>query len=121
MAGQHFMQHDPEAEDVGPMVDSLAARLLGRHVRRRAEYHAGLGLGRCACDGAGIATEHSHEFGEPEVDDLRVAVVGQHHVGRLQIPVDDAFVVRAREAFGDLDGEVDGSHGRQRSARDHVA
>ena len=39
-AGQHFVQHAAEGPDVGPLVDRLAARLLGAHVGGRAENHA---------------------------------------------------------------------------------
>ena len=34
LAGEHFVHHDPEGPDVGPLVDGLALRLLRRHVGR---------------------------------------------------------------------------------------
>ncbi len=56
------------------------------------------------------------ELRQPEVDDLRVAVVGDHHVGRLQIAVNQALLVRAAEALRDLDAEVERAF-RLRAAR----
>ena len=41
-AGQHLVQHAAKRPDVGLRVHALPARLLGRHVRRGAENHAGL-------------------------------------------------------------------------------
>ena len=40
LAGGELVEHDAEREDVGARVERFAARLLGRHVRRRAEDHA---------------------------------------------------------------------------------
>ena len=39
-AGQHLVQHAAERPDVRAPVHRLAARLLGAHVRRRAEDHS---------------------------------------------------------------------------------
>src|SRR5688572_12845823 len=41
LAAQHLVERDPEREEVAPAVDLLARELLGRHVRRRAQHHAG--------------------------------------------------------------------------------
>ena len=38
--GQHFIEHAAERPDIGSLVDRLAARLLGAHVRAGAEDHA---------------------------------------------------------------------------------
>jgi hypothetical protein len=42
-AGEQVIEHRAQAEHVGALVDHLAARLLGRHVRRRAHDRAGDG------------------------------------------------------------------------------
>ncbi len=59
--------------------------------------------------------ERAFDFGEPEVEDLDQTVFGQKEIVRLEIPVDDPFAVRRTETAADLNGEVDGFAGRQRS------
>ena len=46
-----------------------------------------------------------------------MAVFGQHHVRGLEIAMDDALAVSARERFRHLDGDLDGAARRLR----HVA
>ena len=42
-AAEHFVKHTAESKNVSAMVGRFAAHLLGRHVRWRAQQHAGLG------------------------------------------------------------------------------
>ena len=48
------------------------------------------------------------QLGEAEVEDLDAAVAGDEEVLGLQVPVDDALLVRGGEAVGDLERVVDG-------------
>ena len=83
-AGEQLEEKATGGVEVGPGVDGLALGLLGREVLRRADH--GLGLGhrrRGVGDGPGDA----------EVHDLDLATAGQHDVGRLDVPVDDAHPV----------------------------
>ena len=41
-------------------------------------------------------------FAHPEVGELDVALLGQHYVVQLQVPVDDALAVQEQEAQTDL-------------------
>ena len=43
-AAEQLVERHAQREEVGAPVDLLAGELLGRHVGRRAEHHAGLGL-----------------------------------------------------------------------------
>ncbi len=81
------------------MIDRVAAGLLRRHVDRCAQrralagqLHRG-GLGRAEIRRRRrVFLEH---LGKTEVEDLRVPVVGQEDVLRLEIAVDDARLVSA--------------------------
>jgi hypothetical protein len=107
-AGQHLEQHDAEGVDVAAAVELEAARLLGRHVRRRAHHLRPGGQIRVVAGRRG-------QLGDPEVDDLhRVpAAVAAHDedVGRLEIAVEDAGPVRRRQAARTL------RHDRERAGR----
>ena len=103
------------------MIDPLAARLLGRHVGGGAEHDPGIGARPVDADGRGVGPGGLHDLCETEVDDLGVAVVGDHDVGRLQIAVDDALLVCAREPFGDLGRERERARLRQRAAAERLA
>ena len=84
------------------MIDPLAARLLRRHVRRRAEHDARIRPWHVKTCGWRLRGGVLDELGEAEIDNLGVTVLGDHDVGRLQIAVDDALLVSAGQALGDL-------------------
>ena len=55
------------------------------------------------------------ELREAEVEDLDDAVLRDHHVLGLQVPVDDPGGVRLGEPVGDLAGDVEQTPGRKRA------
>ena len=55
-------------------------------------------------DGLPCGDRRLQRFRQSEVENLDVAVGGQLHVGRFQIAMDDAFLVRVFQSFGDLLG-----------------
>ena len=62
-AGEHFVEDDSERPDVRTLVNRLSPGLFRRHIRH--------GSQRCA----GSRKAHlPEEFGDPEVQDLRVAI-----------------------------------------------
>ena len=88
--GEQLVQDRADGEDVAPPVDDLPGDLLGRHVVERADQHAGLrhaGLG---------------DARDAEVEDLDRRRRLDHDVGRLDVAVDDARLVREAEAGAEL-------------------
>ena len=91
-AGQHVVEDKAERVDVGAVIDSLALRLLGRHVLERA--HDGTQRRRRAgC---------THRARDAEIHDQRAAVGRDHDVLGLEIAVHDADFVGGAEARRDL-------------------
>ena len=78
LPGEHLPEDDPHGEDVGAGVDLLPLRGLGREVAELALDDPGLAL-----------LELARRLGEAEVDDLHLAVLGDEHVGRRHVAVDD--------------------------------
>ena len=105
-----LVEHAAERPDVGPAIHRLAARLLGAHVGRRAEDRAGVGRMHAQRRrhrqrrGLRIALEH---LGEAEVEHLHLAVGRDLDVCRLQISVDDTFVMSGLQRIGDLPRHIE--------------
>jgi hypothetical protein len=59
-------------------------------------------------------------LGQPEIEDLHRSVRSDFDIRRLEVPMDDAFLVRRLERFGDLSGDRQSLFERKRSARDPV-
>ena len=103
-AEQHFVHNQSERIDIRAAVNRLAALLLRRHVLERAENGARRGIR----DGGGNAEVHDERVG------LITGAAG-HDVGRFQVPVHDARLVRGGESFGDVPREAQGARKRQLS------
>jgi len=93
---QHFEAYHPERPDIGARVDFCAVRLLRRHVRDGAD-----GGVRSRESQRGLLAVRQH-LGETEIQNLHVTVVRQHDVGRLQIAMHDAGVMRGAQSGGEL-------------------
>ena len=85
LTGEDLVEHEAERVDIAPRRDLVAGELLGRHVGRRAG-----------------ADRFARRAREPEVGDADLARAVEHHVGRLEIAVDDVALVRRGEAGADL-------------------
>jgi hypothetical protein len=107
LAGEHFVEHDAESPDVDALVDNFAARLLRRHIGGGAEDDA---HARGHCFSWGVGGERrcfTRPLGQAEIEHFDRAVGLDLDVARLQIPVNDAFVMRGFKRVRDLacDGE----------------
>ena len=104
-ARHHLEQHAAERPHVGTRVDLLPARLFGTHVRRRPEDGPDAAF-RPPCVGGGKALVSGRSpaarFRQPEVEHFHDAGGRHLDIGRLEIAMDDALVVRRLERFGDL-------------------
>jgi hypothetical protein len=118
-SGCHLVQDHPEGEKIGAWIKILTARLLGRHIRNRADRRADL-TGELLRGLQVVRTtlgQPRRQLGETEVEDLDVAAVGQKDVGRLDIAVQDAIDVRVLQRIRDLSAEVEQQGERQRVSR----
>ena len=102
---ERLVQTTPEGPDVGALIHSLASRLLRAHVGRRAENDPRLRLPSFGREQVGRGVSADRCFREAEVEELYAAVFRQLDIGRLEIPMDDPFVVGRRERFRDTSEE----------------
>jgi hypothetical protein len=102
-AGQQVVEGGAEAVDVTgrPQLVHLPRGLLRAHVLRRAEglarlrgrRAAGASRGQGGLGGVGDGLLVAQGLGQPPVHDQGLAVLAQHHVARLEVPVQDAPAV----------------------------
>jgi len=86
-AGRHPVEHAAEAEQVAALIDLLAGRLLGSHVRWRADHGPSLGQ-------VGVVAGST---GQAEIQDLDPALLAfQPKIGWLDVAVDQAMLVCCR-------------------------
>jgi hypothetical protein len=100
-AREHLVEQDAEGEDVAARVDRVAPGLLGRHVGERPHDRALEGAVAPAPRG-GVRVPRRREAGEAEVEHLHETALGQHDVAGLDVPVDDAVLVRVGEGLRHL-------------------
>ena len=103
------------------MVRRLPAHLLRRHVAYRTEDGSRLGpTDFQISDRRRAVRRPAHRLDqarEAEVEDLELPVAGDEEVLRLQVAVDDPFLVRRGQPQGHLQAVLDGFPRRQRLSR----
>jgi len=117
-AGECFVQHHAERVDIGAVADVFLAAgddLLGRHVLRRPEHHAGHRQPPLVA-----AAQHR----DPEVDDprdLRAGLVDlDDDVLGLEVAVHEAGGMRVLEPFEQLRDHRDHARACERALRDQI-
>ncbi len=65
---------------------------------------------------AAVISGARHAVRQAEIEQLHLAFRSQHDIARLQMPVNDAVLVRLFESGGDLDGDADQFHFGDRAA-----
>lgn len=107
-AREHFIKHDPEAEDVRVMIDGGGLLdLLRRHVSRRAELQSALRH-------ASRALLLARDFRDAKVGELWRARGVEQDVLGLAVAVQDAVVVGKLQRFANA------RHEQQRLLRRHA-
>ena len=108
---RHFVQDDSERPEIAADVGCATAEHLRREIRERATDPGELGVQferarrNLLVDG--------HQFGDPEIEDLRPPVGLHHHVCALQIAVRYSPVVGVSDCVGDLQRVVQKLVGRE--------
>jgi hypothetical protein len=114
---RELVENQSRGELVRAEIHGTARRLLGRHERRRADDDSRRGeKGRLRVSEQGI-----RQLGDSEVEDLQESVRRNHEVFRLEVPMDDADSVRAREPVHELRAEIHDAAHRQGTARQKLA
>src|SRR5262245_15300656 len=102
--GQHFVQKNSERVNIGARIGLLSSNLLGRHVLDRSDEMTFASHPRCS--------EHSCDA---EVHHLDGAGLGQHHIGRLYVAVNNAELVRVIDSIKRQAEQVDRTLDRHRA------
>src|SRR5215831_3475062 len=86
------------------MIRGMATDLLGRHIAGRAQDGTGRRVGGARDLGFLPRTRRGRfsQFGESEIQNLQVPVSGDEHVRRLEVAMDDAFVMGGGQAVEKL-------------------
>jgi len=91
LAGHHFIEGDAEGVQIGAIVGGIAFDLLGWHVIEGAQRGSGHGE---AAIGRGAGDAEIHEF--------YGAIGSEHHVGGLNVAVDDVLFVGVAKGVENL-------------------
>ncbi len=102
LPGEHLVENDAESPDVGTRVDRPAARLLGAHVRRRAENDPGLGQrgrGQYRRFRSARSNHLIRALRDTEIEDFDDTVCAQLDICWLQVTVNDGVRMRGLDCI----------------------
>ena len=113
---RHLVEHHRQREEIAARVQFFPACLFRRHVRHRAERHPRAGQilsarvrgARARIPRGALALFFKRrEFGQPKIQNLRLAAVGHKNIRGLDVAVDDSLRVRGVERVGNLNGKIE--------------
>ncbi len=114
---RRFVEHTAERKNLRAEIQSLAARLLRRHVSSRPKDCAGVGqVGERRRLEIYCIVGQSHYFRQTEVEHLGVAPRCDQNVVGLDVPMNESDCVRRLERICYLDANVEQHRQRQCSA-----
>ena len=110
-SGSHLIKHHAKRKQVRARVQFLAAHLLGRHIRDRTHRNTGAGEIFRSHSRRHLPRKHSvlrngmrHRaaqlLGQPKVQNLGVAALGDKYVCGLDVAVNDSLAVRGVQSIG---------------------
>ena len=99
-AGEQFVEDDAERKNVGAVVGRGALKLLGRHVGRRPGNHSRFAE-TTVWHLRGVVGRRQARC-EAKVHHLDVMVLREHHIGRLEVAVNEPALVCRLERLGHL-------------------
>ena len=127
LASSHFVQNSAKGKQISPRIQLFAPYLLWRHVgygahrgsraRQKLPGRAGGREARCPC---GVGHCRGGYFGQTEVENLRVSVIGHEDICGFDVPMDDTFFVGCGESVCNLHSQVEKIIRPERFALDPV-
>ena len=101
-AGRHLEEDHAERVDVGTRIDGFATHLFGCHVRQRSGN-----LARRLGGGLIDIGDRARQLRDAEIQHFRPALRRDDDIGRLEVAMDDAALVRFFESGGHVAGKRD--------------
>jgi len=111
--GKQLIEHDAEREHIAASVERLAPSLLGRHVGHGSDHGSGLLQLHDPAPRVVTAVGRWRVLRQAEIEELHTPSVADHHVGGLDVSVDDALGVGLSQGLGQLRDDVQGFAGRE--------
>src|SRR6266850_7620148 len=118
----HLIEHHAEREEIGAVIQFLAAYLLRRHISDRAYRSARAGQQfsrRCGWQSRNAFGEIGN-LCQAEIENLGVTALGDKNVGWLDVTVNDALGVGGVERVSNFDCEGEQGFQLQRATSDAV-
>ncbi len=95
--GQQFVSNAGQGVDVVSRVRFAVLKHLRACIRRREAAKAA----RIENGDIGVLLRFPEDARDPEVNDFHLPFIRQEYVGRLEVAVDEATLVRVRQGLGD--------------------